>query len=485
MQVPKRANAVATYSDASRKGDSVEANGSPNRTLVRIEVQDLLERFNHSLDFDEQWEFLIIHGPNGVGKTRLLELINYVFTGQYLQLTRVPFRSIRFEFDDESWVEVSRDIDSAEQLFDDTTPVADDDDDRGTLHWQALLPDKQLVSYPFRPKLDPAVLRQFDRMTHDWPIARIGPQRWIDHSTGEELGPLDLAERFDIPFSSAEQMRDEEPKIYDLLDPHRVHLIQAQRLLRPARYSRRRDIYSDTRTQVETVVSYADDLSQQLKAALAENSRRSQDLDRSFPSRLFEQSDTVSTSEEEMRSHYDEQLLLRSRLAEIDILDKSPELPLPDRDLDDWELRALSTYLDDTDEKLQTFQELLNKLELMRNIVDSRFLFKTLEIGQDFGFAFRDEDSHKKISPRELSSGEQHQLVLTYDLLMNVDEYSLVLIDEPEISLHIDWQNVFLDDLSKIARLSKLRFIIATHSPQIIGNWWNQTARLYDTSSNQ
>ena len=70
-----------------------------------------------------------------------------------------------------------------------------------------------------------------------------------------------------------------------------------------------------------------------------------------------------------------------------------------------------------------------------------------------------------------LSSGEQHELVLLYDLLFNVQPGALVLIDEPEISLHVSWQKRFIEDLQRISRLVKFRSVVATHSPQIAGKW--------------
>ena len=82
------------------------------------------------------------------------------------------------------------------------------------------------------------------------------------------------------------------------------------------------------------------------------------------------------------------------------------------------------------------------------------------------------------MGPEDLSSGEQHELILIYDLLFNVPENALVLIDEPEISLHVVWQQRFLTDLSRIAKLSSLRFIVATHSPQIIHKSWDKTVEL-------
>ncbi|MCB0909950.1 MAG: AAA family ATPase, partial [Nocardioidaceae bacterium] len=54
----------------------------------------------------------------------------------------------------------------------------------------------------------------------------------------------------------------------------------------------------------------------------------------------------------------------------------------------------------------------------------------------------------------------------------------LVLIDEPEISLHVAWQRQFLNDLQRIAQLGEMRFIVATHSPQIVGEWGDRVQLL-------
>lgn len=78
----------------------------------------------------------------------------------------------------------------------------------------------------------------------------------------------------------------------------------------------------------------------------------------------------------------------------------------------------------------------------------------------------------------QLSSGEQHELVLFHHLLFEVRRDSLVLIDEPEISLHVAWQTSFLSDLDKINRLLGVHFLLATHSPSIISDRWDLTVGL-------
>ena len=78
----------------------------------------------------------------------------------------------------------------------------------------------------------------------------------------------------------------------------------------------------------------------------------------------------------------------------------------------------------------------------------------------------------------DLSSGEQQEVVLLYELLFKVKAGTLVLIDEPELSLHVVWQKQFLDDLFKIIELQKITIVVATHSPQIINNHWDLTVDL-------
>jgi predicted ATP-dependent endonuclease of OLD family len=59
---------------------------------------------------------------------------------------------------------------------------------------------------------------------------------------------------------------------------------------------------------------------------------------------------------------------------------------------------------------------------------------------------------------------------LFYELIFGSPGIDLFLIDEPEISLHVEWQRSFLSDLQKVQKLTGCRFLVATHSPQIINN---------------
>ncbi len=77
--------------------------------LIRTEVTGMLGRFDHVFEFPADWEFVILHGPNGVGKkTKLLELVSWTFGWQTIKLANLPFGSARFDFDDGTRLKVTR-----------------------------------------------------------------------------------------------------------------------------------------------------------------------------------------------------------------------------------------------------------------------------------------------------------------------------------------------------------------------------------------
>lgn len=68
----------------------------------------------------------------------------------------------------------------------------------------------------------------------------------------------------------------------------------------------------------------------------------------------------------------------------------------------------------------------------------------------------------------ELSSGEKQIVAMLGSLIFLRDENDpeVYFIDEPEISLHLSWQDIFVDALMKAC--PKYQFVLATHSPNII-----------------
>ncbi|WP_068913031.1 AAA family ATPase [Acinetobacter sp. WCHAc010034] len=89
---------------------------------------------------------------------------------------------------------------------------------------------------------------------------------------------------------------------------------------------------------------------------------------------------------------------------------------------------------------------------------------------EDFYFLCFYLENNKTISYDSLSSGER-QVIYIFTKVINANENNaLILMDEPEISLHLSWQEMLLSEIRKVNKNSQI--IIVTHSPAIVMNGW-------------
>jgi len=83
----------------------------------------------------------------------------------------------------------------------------------------------------------------------------------------------------------------------------------------------------------------------------------------------------------------------------------------------------------------------------------------------------------------QTSSGEKQIIYTMVQLLSQIEQNSLVLIDEPEISLHPNWQMKYMDLLSTVVKnYSSCHFIIATHSHFLLSELKISNSSIISTS---
>jgi ABC-type ATPase involved in cell division len=68
----------------------------------------------------------------------------------------------------------------------------------------------------------------------------------------------------------------------------------------------------------------------------------------------------------------------------------------------------------------------------------------------------------------QLSSGEKQLLIIFLTVVLQKDKPFILLMDEPETSLHVEWQSTFIDKINELN--SNAQIIIATHNPLIALN---------------
>lgn len=76
----------------------------------------------------------------------------------------------------------------------------------------------------------------------------------------------------------------------------------------------------------------------------------------------------------------------------------------------------------------------------------------------------------KKIQLDQLSSGEKQILLILTTVFLQEEKTNVLLMDEPEISLHISWQDRLIELIRELNPNCQL--ILTTHSPNIFANGW-------------
>ena len=275
------------------------------------------------------------------------------------------------------------------------------------------------------------------------------------------------------------ELKKGEHNVFDDILQTKVYLIKEQRLIKPVLENIETDDKSgkNKKTFLNTIELYAEELKKLIEEKQLEAYQIAQKLDSSFPKRLIEAKTVVD--EPIFKKRFAELKDKQSKLQQFGIATSAQEIP----DYNVESAKVLSVYLNDSEEKLKIYDDLLAKIELFVNIINQKdFAFKFIKISSDKGFSFYQNKQQQELSLTDLSSGEQQEVVLLYELLFKTTPNTLILIDEPEISLHVLWQKAFIDDLQKIAAIKKINFLVSTHSPQIINNHWDLTRDLYDLS---
>jgi predicted ATP-binding protein involved in virulence len=440
--------------------------------IKKIVVKDLFGIFNHEIPLNTDDHITIIHGPNGYGKTILLTLVNAFFDSQYHKIRPIPFSELAIDFDDKSNLCLKRNSSSNRG---EKKKIKNQNQLTIEFYKSRSKPKSYIIGTIDRHTITLS-LRRIERMIPG--LERIGAETWLYIPSQEKLSLEGVLERFGYRLPYFNPQIENEPKwLKKIKDSIEINFIETQRLISVSDSSFTNE-YEELPSMVPAVVNYSEELKEAIQSKLAEYGSLSQSLDRTFPTRIVKRDRSKESTVEELKRKLKELESKRERLISAGFLDKEKEIDLKDlQKIDEENINVLSVYIEDVKDKLRVFDELTDKIDLMVKIINNRFLHKKLSISKKDGFVFFTSDG-KILSSTSLSSGEQHELVLLYELLFKVKPNSLILIDEPEISLHVVWQQQFLKDLQEITRLVGFDVLIATHSPQIINDRWDLTVEL-------
>ena len=418
--------------------------------MRRIKFTKLFGRFDYDIELKKDG-ITIITGPNGYGKSTILRCIDSIKNeiDGLIYFSGLDFEKIEFYTDDGNTVIQKEN----EKLWIDRTSINIDELKKKIVRYCY----RYLPYYRHMGELD-----KFDESMQE--IENIISRTNSLNTLLENRIPIDDL----VPMTVINKMKHLKEKYGN------TFFIKEQRLINNKKENRRPE---------KTVVNIIDELPQKIKNRISEISEKyskvANEYDSTYPYRLFNEKEKID------QNQYKKNMIEMDRkfekLKEYDISEINSSRGL---EFKEEFATALKIYFDDFNNKYKVYEELINKLDLYVSIINSRLTFKKIRISRQEGLEII-SDHKKKLALSSLSSGEQQEIVLFYELIFETPDKSLLLIDEPEISLHIVWQKIFMNDLQKVTDLKKLNVIVATHSPQIISNYWDNQIDLGEIYGNE
>ncbi len=410
----------------------------------------------------------VITGPNGTGKTHVLRLIDASLNTDVRYLLEAPFESMILDFADGSCIEISRATEpGADVLPKDLGRPRDNVRLRLAFqdqHGRAF--DVETTTAEFEREKSGAsrdfpawVIQLASGRYYDTRAERLLPPRLVDARYGE-LGrhvPLESSARGRAYLKSIDELKSV------LIDTKRLDS-ELDSLTRPG----------DRKTSEgeERILGYIREIQAEVAAAREDSLHRSQSADLRFADRALAAA-TLTVRLDDLKRQYAEVLNLYEEMARNGLAPDETPTGLPEKP-NPTAKRIMALLLADWNRRLAPLAPINQKLIDLRSILDSKLQSsgKRTVMGPR-GRLGIESTSGRRIPVARLSSGEQHLLAIFSQLLFATKPGSVVLVDEPEISMHMKWQHSFLADVRKVAATSDLQVIIATHSTGIINGRWD------------
>ena len=144
-------------------------------------------------------------------------------------------------------------------------------------------------------------------------------------------------------------------------------------------------------------------------------------------------------------------------------------------------MNDIPSYIATRRNYLATIEEDLTMKEVTNKVVNEiNGIFSILELDVKLKGFSKDEktmpifenSAGEEFDINDLSSGEKQLFLRTLSIKMLEPKNSIILIDEPELSLHPKWQQRIIEVYKKIGENNQI--IVATHSPHILGSVSNE-----------
>lgn len=448
--------------------------------IKRFEIEELFGIYNVNIPFKDNINIFV--GENGLGKTTILNALNYIIQGDSESLAVIEFKKIILTLGDDTKIVITHD-----ELMNNNISIRD----RNRLYHY--LPDDDYNFIARRIMLE--ILKEK------------APNMLDDKMTREKIYDKIVRKyRYDLPPSILEkiynsvlkdknfekELKDSwEYKIYDYMKKwDRIIYLPTYRRIEEdfnsyIENSPDKDYYrKDKKKRNFSYLQFGmDDVQESIDMACSTLKNNTNEGFKAMTSNLLTNYVNINEKNEKLDFNYknfDASTLdiVFSRLADkIDPSVKNKITDMLDENtvLEDKYHQYLISIISELTSIYEKNKQIDDNLENFKNVCNTYLVNKSINYDK-FKIECKVEQDNTKqpIMLKNLSSGEKQIISLFSKLYLNLEEKNIILFDEPELSLSILWQKKLVPDIINSSRCSFMAII--THSPFIFDNDFRERA---------
>lgn len=448
--------------------------------IQSMQVYKLHKVYNYDIQFNE--DITILYGENGSGKTTILSILESILTANIWQLFQYDFSSVILKGNEKITIEVFRGIDRENGLYLDIK-IIDNSKAKTTSDkiFQNVISSVTPHEYAQREiekeihSVYP-VIEKLDDLFNDLylPVNRLSSsavnlrnpyknhQNIYDNDIDNSLEiAIDLISREIRIIESRKNRYNQQFKneillsTLDVVDEKPLNLLLSSDVVDLNKVNELQNKYVKMLENLE------------IKGTSNNIESFFENYKKNLPSILAYISEWMKSNDSTLIKNENQIDLMKFFLEASEIIRMKKTLPIAEN---------LEKRLSDISLKINTFVNIVNSY-FEDSMERKEIMFDTL--GRPY---FKIDGRSDKIPLTHLSSGEK-QIIILFANLVLTKKYSgkklfrdIFIADEPEISLHMLWQMKLIPNMLKSRK--KLQIILATHSPEIVGEYENKMFEL-------
>lgn len=441
--------------------------------LLGLSVTKLYGSYNYEVSFNHDVTFL--YGTNGCGKTTILNITEAIITGQLFKLFSYSFKQIELRYSKKNSTEVQRinikqSNDHLDVLFDEKPYQVDQID----LPERRRIPERERIEaikkyfqkYPFLEKI--ANIFNYVYL----PLNRTHTTFVLNENPYYQYRRFSDSDIYDDIYTGTTNIQDK--SIYEVEVLISRHYSRINASLNKINDAFRNEI-------LQSALSVQPDIkTEEFVLTLAKNHSiidELSDTKRTYLSIL--DGLKLNSDENEKYEVFFEDMISEYRKFTVE---KAKDIDIFNFYRKYCEVAKIKNIVKIAKEMEERKSKVRKPIELFLDTINSfisnsedRKEIKLDPMGQVY---FVTKYSKQKLSVHNLSSGEKQLLIFFANLIFNVkpDSSGIFVVDEPELSLHLDWQRIFVEKTMEINQ--NIQLIFATHAPEIIGRHRNKMYKL-------